>query len=100
MTPTYDFNSPIIPLTTVSFISAPMLELGCDIDAGLTELPRREIGGLFRSEMWWRDRYHDLEAHGYRLRPRYHPDWKPSWKTSRKDFFDAEDGQPTIVRMI
>ena len=72
---------------------------GGTVDVGLTDLPRREIGGLFRSEMWWRDRYRDLEAHGYRLRHRYHPDWKPSWKTSGKDFFDAEDGQPTIVRI-
>jgi hypothetical protein len=67
--------------------------LGVETDASLKELPRRQIGGLFRSEMWWRDRYRDLEAHGYRLRNRYHPDWEPSWKRSGKDFFDAEDGQ-------
>jgi hypothetical protein len=74
--------------------------LGGETDAGLTELSRREIGGLFRSEIWWKDRYHDLEAHGYRLRSRYHPDWQPSWKRSGRDFFDAEDGQPTIVSTI
>ncbi|KAN0116072.1 Protein kinase-like domain containing protein [Russula decolorans] len=72
--------------------------LGVETDASLKGLPRRQIGGLFRSEMWWRDRYRDLEAHGYRLRNRYHPDWEPSWKRSGKDFFDAEDGQPTISR--
>jgi hypothetical protein len=73
---------------------------GGETDASPAELPRRDIGGLFRSEMWWRDHYRDLEAHGYRLRYRYQPDWKPSWKASRKDFFDAEDGQPTIVSVI
>jgi hypothetical protein len=67
--------------------------LGVETDAG----PHREIGGLFRTEIWWRDRYRDLEAHGYQLRPRYHPDWQPSWKRLGKDFFDTEDGQPTIV---
>jgi hypothetical protein len=70
-----------------------------ETDASLKEPPRREIGGLFRSEMWWGDRYHDFEAHGYKLRNRYHPEWEPSWKGSGRDFFDAEDGQPTIVSM-
>jgi hypothetical protein len=73
---------------------------GFETDVSLNELPRRQIGGLFRSEMWWRDRYPDLEAHGYRLRNRYHPGWEPSWKRSGKDFFDTEDGQPTIVSII
>ena len=73
---------------------------GVETDASLRELPRRQIGGLFRSEIWWRDRYRDLEAHGYRLRNRYHPDWEPSWKKSGEDFFNAEDGQPTIVSKI
>ncbi|KAH9045928.1 kinase-like domain-containing protein [Lactarius deliciosus] len=59
---------------------------------------RREIGVLFSSELWWRDRYRDIGASGYRLRPRYDPDWQPSWKTSRKDFFTTEDGQPTLLR--
>ncbi len=57
----------------------------------------REFGSLFDSELWWRDRYHELEDHGYRLRPRYRPDWEPSWKQSGMDFFRVEDGQPTLV---
>ena len=73
---------------------------GVETDASLIELPRRQIGGLFRSEMWWRDRYRDLEARGYRLRNRYHPNWEPSWNRSGEDFFDVEDGQPTIVSII
>ncbi|KAI0296108.1 kinase-like domain-containing protein [Multifurca ochricompacta] len=56
-----------------------------------------ELGVLYSSELWWRDRYHDIEACGYKLRPRYNPDWKPSWKKSGKDFFTTEDGQPTLV---
>ena len=58
---------------------------------------RKEIGTLFDSELWWRDHYHEIGNHGYRLRPRYHPDWEPSWKTSGKAFFTTEDGQPSPV---
>jgi hypothetical protein len=64
---------------------------------GFREPSLREIGGLFASETWWRDRYYDIEARGYRLRPRYHPGWQPSWKESGKEFFTTEDGQATIV---
>jgi hypothetical protein len=58
----------------------------------------REFGALFDSELWWRDEYQAIEAQGYILRPRYHPNWCPSWKRSGKDFFTVEDGQPTLVR--
>ncbi|KAF8263894.1 hypothetical protein EI94DRAFT_549201 [Lactarius quietus] len=58
----------------------------------------RVIGGLFSSEMWWRDHYRDIGNYGYRLRSRYDPDWQPSWRTSGKDFFTTEDGQPTLLR--
>ncbi|KAI5116533.1 hypothetical protein M0805_005519 [Coniferiporia weirii] len=34
---------------------------------------------LDTSEIWWRDHFNVLLEHGYRLRPRYHPDWRPSW---------------------
>jgi len=60
----------------------------------------REIGSLFDSELWWRDQYPAIEAQGYILRPRYHPNWRPSWKRSGKDFFAAEDGQPTLVSVV
>ncbi|KAH9983844.1 kinase-like domain-containing protein [Russula vinacea] len=56
----------------------------------------REIGTLFDSELWWRDQYQTIEGQGYILRSRYHPNWRPSWKRSGKDFFTAEDGQPTL----
>jgi hypothetical protein len=48
--------------------------------AGFREPSPREIGGLFASEAWLRDRYIMLstEARGYRHRPWYHPDWQPS----------------------
>jgi hypothetical protein len=58
----------------------------------------RRIGTLVQSEEWWRDRYYDFAAHGYRLRPRYHPRWEPSWVKARKDFYAVEDGLATIVR--
>jgi hypothetical protein len=60
----------------------------------------REIGTLFDSELWWRDQYRAIEAQGYILRSRYHPNWRPSWKRSGKDFFSAEDGQPTLVSVV
>jgi len=73
---------------------------GLEIDVDSRQSPRREIGGLFPSEVWWRDRYHAIEAQGYELRQRYQPDWRPSWKESGKDFFSVEDGQATIVCII
>lgn len=53
---------------------------------------------LFRHEIFWRDHYLWLKEQGYILRSRYHPDWVASWKDSEKKWFDAEDGQPGIVR--
>ena len=52
------------------------------------------------TERWWRDRYTDIEKQGYRLRPRYHPHWEPSWSKVGRDFYNAEDGQATIVRVV
>ena len=60
----------------------------------------RELGSLFDSELWWRDRYRELESRGYRLRPRYRPDWEPSWRQSGVDFYTVEDGQPTLVSVV
>jgi len=60
---------------------------------------RREIGSLYNSEVWWRDRYHDIAARGYTLRTRYRPNWQPSWKELGQDFFNAEDGQANIVSL-
>ena len=60
----------------------------------------KEIGTLFRSEVWWRDHYEDIRRCGYQLRPRYHPGWVPSWRGSNKDFFSVEDGQPCLVSVI
>jgi hypothetical protein len=88
---------PPIPPATLPFNSASMPDSGITIDGGLREPQRRKIGGLFDSEMWWGNRYHDIEARGYRLRARYHPDWHPSWEESGQDFFNTEDGQATIV---
>lgn len=51
-------------------------------------------------EVWWRDRYKQLSALGYLLRPRYSPEWIPSWKTSKRDWTDCEDGKRLEVRII
>lgn len=61
--------------------------------------PTRRAGTLVKTEEWWRDRYYDIERHGYQLRPRYHPLWVPSWIGSKKDFYKVEDGQANIVRL-
>jgi hypothetical protein len=59
----------------------------------------RQVGTLVESEKWWRDHYLSIETHGYKLRPRYHPDWEPSWIKTGKVFYEVEDGQVTIVRL-
>ena len=61
---------------------------------------RRELGSLSDSELWWRDRYRELESRGYKLCPRYRPDWEPSWKQSSVDFYRVEDGQPSSVSVV
>lgn len=51
-------------------------------------------------EIWWRDRYEQLNARGYLLRPRYSPEWVPSWKLSKRNWADCEDGQRLEVRIM
>ena len=76
--------------------SGPSAEINVDPNGhALMEL--RAIGDLVTGEVWWRDRYSDIESLGYRLRSRYDPNWQPSWKASGQDFFTAEDGLATIV---
>ena len=70
------------------------------------EIPAESIlggqtpGSLSGSEVWWRDRYRELESRGYSLRPRYHPDWEPSWERSGMDYSRVEDGQPSLVSVV
>ncbi|KAJ7220640.1 hypothetical protein GGX14DRAFT_354612 [Mycena pura] len=45
---------------------------------------------LLPCELFWRDNYDHILQHGYKLRPRYHPDWVPSWKSFGARYF-AED---------
>ena len=77
-----------------------MPNIGSTPHGGPVDLESRDIGTLFRSEVWWRDHYDDIRLCGYQLRPRYQPGWVPSWKESNKDFFSVEDGQPCLVRAI
>ncbi|KAI0296110.1 kinase-like domain-containing protein [Multifurca ochricompacta] len=67
-------------------------------DNTYSEPRNRQPGTLVMTERWWGDRYDEIENHGYRLRPRYHPQWQPSWLELGKDFYAVEDGQPTILR--
>jgi hypothetical protein len=60
----------------------------------------RQAGTLVMTERWWREHYDEIAEHGYKLRPRYHPQWQPSWLTSGKNFYSVEDGQATIVRIV
>lgn len=53
---------------------------------------------LTKDERWWRDHYDDILAHGYKLRPRFHPDWRPSWLGTSKLPFACEDSIRHIVR--
>jgi hypothetical protein len=54
-------------------------------------------GGISEREWWWVERQEELEAAGYMLRPRYHPDWQPSWLKANKFYSDVEDGQKKVV---
>lgn len=54
-------------------------------------------GGISERESWWVERKEELEAAGYMLRPRYHPDWQPSWLKTKKSYSDFEDGQTEVV---
>lgn len=47
---------------------------------------------LNSSERWWAEHYEWLDERGYQLRPRYAPGWAGSWKTSKKEWWEAEDG--------
>ena len=77
-----------------------MPSIGSIPHGGDVERESRDIGTLFRSEVWWRDHYNDIKLCGYQLRPRYSPGWVPSWRESNKDFFSVEDGQPCLVSAV
>ncbi|KAL5476622.1 hypothetical protein ACEPAI_3302 [Sanghuangporus weigelae] len=51
---------------------------------GTSSESRANASPLLSAEIAWRDRYEMLESHGYRLRPRYHPNWRPSWLDTKK----------------
>lgn len=61
---------------------------------------RTESGGwgLSDLEKWWRDRGEFLEAHGYRLRPRFRVGWKPSWLENGLKPTYCEDSLYHVVR--
>ncbi len=51
--------------------------------------------GLFdlrSDEIWWRDRSHILDDHGYQLRSRLRPGWIPSWQDTDLDPLFCDDG--------
>ena len=53
---------------------------------------------LDNREIWWCNRYEQLKARGYILRPRYAPNWIPSWKNDeKKDWADCEDSKQMAV---
>ncbi|THH04862.1 hypothetical protein EW146_g10061 [Bondarzewia mesenterica] len=56
----------------------------------------RGLFNLLPDEVYWRDRYDLLLSHGYRLRPRYHPEWKPSWIGTRIDPTFCEDSITSV----
>jgi hypothetical protein len=91
---------PSLPHTTPGSMSLTVtgsLPLPGVVDVPQAPIHTRRTGTLVKSEEWWRDHYYDIEIHGYKLRPRYHPLWEPSWIRSNKDFYSVEDGQPMIV---
>lgn len=62
-----------------------------------------EVHGHFalkEDEIWWRNHYNALLSHGYKLRPRFHPDWAPSWLGTSKHPYACEDSIEHIVRRL
>lgn len=53
---------------------------------------------LTPAEQEWKDKVPFLEAHGYRLRPRYRDGWKPSWIDRDVEMEMCEDWYPLPVR--
>ncbi|KAG1733119.1 hypothetical protein EDB19DRAFT_1896652 [Suillus lakei] len=49
------------------------------------------------SETRWSDNYHFLQAKGYTLRPRYHPNWTASWLGTNRNKDYCEDSLPHII---
>ncbi|KAL5530907.1 hypothetical protein ACEPAG_3783 [Sanghuangporus baumii] len=65
------------------------------VDSGIDNeqnCEKREPFMLLENERWWRDHYDVFIRHGYKLRPRFHPDWTPSWAGTKKLPFRCEDG--------
>jgi hypothetical protein len=71
-----------------------------EISEAFDDRPKKN---LTRHEIWWVERYAELETAGYKLRPRYGPNWRPSWGPGtkkrwfgwfrgEKQWFDSEDG--------
>lgn len=58
---------------------------------GYAALTKRGTYSLLPAEIEWKDRHRALEARGYLLRPRYHPDWSPSWTGTNLDPTYCED---------
>jgi hypothetical protein len=51
-------------------------------------------------ELFWRNNYEWLKAHGYLLRARYEPDWKPSWEGTDKLWDECEDASMIWVSLL
>jgi len=62
--------------------------------------PKRVLGGLVGTEIFWRDHAKWLEESGYKLRTRYQPSWVPPWADTKKYSGDFEDGQLHIFGHI
>ncbi|KAH9920138.1 kinase-like domain-containing protein [Fomitopsis serialis] len=60
----------------------------------------RNLDGLMKHEIYWRDRQPWLEEHGYMLRPRYRPGWKPSESGANESYTFHEDSHWSLVSSI
>jgi hypothetical protein len=80
------------------FLTPPELRLYSMAESAYHEPNDGQAGTLVMTKQWWRVRYYVLAERGYRLRPRYHPQWGPFKRG--KDFYTAEEGQATIVRVV
>ena len=82
----YEYVPPPLPTYSSARVSKPE-----DIAQYTTATVEGGLFDLLTEEIWWRDHFHTLLRHGYRLRHRFRPGWKPSWLGTNINPFHCED---------
>lgn len=89
----------LVQYDSVVLPTSPRFRISTRFRANLEELTGKGFFALNEDEIWWKDHYDIILAHGYKLRPRYHPDWKPSWSGTNVNPGACEDSLEHGVRL-